>query len=208
MKRILLIFMAVLLLVAVPVWADEDQPSQNPQAGSSGYGYEGMGPGMMGPGSGYQERGPGMMNRGRDMNRDRDRDRDMGGYDRGMSGYGGGMGGYGQGMMGPDDDGWRGMSPEQREQWRQMRSRFMSDTLPMRQELGSKRMELETLWEQPNPDPDKVKALSGRINELHTNLQQKQDAYLMECRKTVWKPRLGLPGQWVVRPIGARSAEE
>jgi len=187
MKRKLLIFMAVLLLVTVPVWADEDQPSQNPQAGSSGYGYEGMGPGMMGPGSGYQEREPGMMNRGRDMNRDRDRDRDMGGYDRGM-------GGYGRGMMGPEDDGWRSMSPEQREQWRQMRSRFMSDTLPMRQELGSKRMELETLWEQPNPNPDKVKALSGRINELNTNLRQKQDAYLMECRKQFGNRGWACPG--------------
>lgn len=54
MKRVLLICLAVLVFVATPLWADEDQPSQSGQQGSSEYGSgsEGTGPGMMGPGSG------------------------------------------------------------------------------------------------------------------------------------------------------------
>lgn len=114
------------------------------------------------------------------MGRDQDRDRGMGGYDRGMTG--------------PDEQGWRGMSPEHREQWRKKRSQFIQDTLPMRQELSSKRMELETLWDQPNPDPEKVKALSDRINELRLNLQQKHDEYLMSCRRQFGDRGWACPG--------------
>jgi len=182
MRNALLICLAVLVFVATPLWADEDQPSQPRQPGSSEYGYEGMGPGMMGPGSGYEGRGPGM------MSRDQDRDRGMGGYGQGM------RGGYGRGMMGPDEQGWRDMNPEKREQWRKMRSQFMQDTLPMRQELSSKQMELETLWDQPNPDPEKVKALSARINELRSKLQQKHDEYLTSCRRQFGDRGWACPG--------------
>ena len=64
-----------------------------------------------------------------------------------------------------------------------MRSRFMQETLPLRQELAAKQMELETLWGQQNPDPEKVKALSKRIVEIRSQLDQKHDDYLMRCRQ-------------------------
>ena len=159
-----MICLATSFLIAPPLWASENQPmqTQNPSSSGSEYRTEGMGPGMMGPGSGYHGGGPGMM-----------------GHDR-YSGHG--MGGYGH-MMGPDPQGWQDMPPEQREQWRQMRSRFMQDTLPLRQELSAKQMELETLWDQKNPDSEKVKALSNRIRELRSKLDQKYDEYLTRCRQ-------------------------
>ncbi|MGM0428578.1 MAG: periplasmic heavy metal sensor [Thermodesulfobacteriota bacterium] len=91
-------------------------------------------------------------------------------------------GGYGHGM-GPDRQGWQSMTPEQREQWRQMRARFMQDTLSLRQELSTKQLELETLWEQQNPDPEKVKALSNRVTELRSKLDQEHDEFLAQCRQ-------------------------
>jgi Spy/CpxP family protein refolding chaperone len=111
------------------------------------------------------------------------RDRDMG---RGMGGYGRGMG--------PDQQGWQGMTPEQRERWRQMRSQFMQDTLPLRQELNAKQMELETLWDQQNPNPEKVKALSDRITELRSKLDQKHDEYLTQCRREFGDRGWACPG--------------
>ena len=164
MKKMLLLFLAMSLLTITPLWAAEDQPPQARQPASPGYRYGtgGMGAGMMGPGSGYHGRGPGMMQ-----------------YDGGM---GRGMGGYGRGM-GPDQQGWQDMPIEQQEQWRQMRSKFMQETLPLRQELSAKQMELETLWDQKNPDPEKVKALSDRITELRSNLDRKHDEYLTQCRQ-------------------------
>lgn len=164
MKRTALIFLVVSLLGTTPVWAAENQPmqTQNPSFSGPRYGAEDMGPGMMGPGSGYYGRGPGMMG-GRH------------GMDRGRNGYGR--------SMSPDRQGLQNMTPEQREQWREMRAKFMQDTLPLRQELSAKQMELETLWDQRNPDPDKVNALSDRITELRSKLDQKHDAFLTQCRR-------------------------
>lgn len=86
-------------------------------------------------------------------------------------------------MMGPDRQSWQDMPPEDQEQYRQMRSRFLQESLSLRQELGAKQMELETLWDQENPDPEKVKALSTRIAEIRNQLDQKHDDYLMQCRQ-------------------------
>lgn len=175
MRRMLLNCLAVSFLMAAPLWAVENQPMQTryPYSSGSKYGIEGMGPGMMGPGSGYHGRGPGMMRY----------DDDMG---RGMTGHGRGIG--------PDQQGWQSMTPEQREQWRQMRSQFMKDTLSLRQELGAKQMELETLWDQQNPDPEKVKVLSNRITELRSKLDQKHDEYLTQCRQKFGDRGWACPG--------------
>lgn len=110
---------------------------------------------MMRPGTGYYGRGPGMMSRG--------------------------VEGYGRGVN-PNPQGWQDMRPEQREQWYQMRSRFMQDILPLRQELGAKQMEMEMLWDQRDPDPDKVRAVSERITELRSLLDQRYDEHLIQCR--------------------------
>jgi hypothetical protein len=174
MKTVLRIGLAMIFLTVAPLWAADDQPSQN-QHTSPGYGYGtgDMGPGMMGPGSGYYGRGPGMMR-----------------YDRGM---GHGMRGRGH-MMGPDGQAWHDMPPEMQEQYRQMRSQFMQETLSLRQELGAKQMELETLWDQQDPDPEKVKALSKRIAEIRSQLDQKHDDYLMQCRQAFGDLGWSCPG--------------
>lgn len=101
---------------------------------------------------------------------------------RNDGGMGRGMPGYGH-RMGPDGQGWQDMTPEEQEQWREMRADFMQDSLPLRQELNAKQMELETLWGQKNPDAEKVKILSRRIAELRTQLDQMHDDYLTQCRQ-------------------------
>jgi hypothetical protein len=175
MRGILLFLMAMSLFFATPLTATEDQPAQTrkPTPPSDSYGTEGMGGGMMRSGSGYPGRDSGMMR-----------------YD---GGWGHGMHGRGH-MMGPDSQGWKDMNPEQQKQWRQMRAEFMQDTLPLRQELNAKLLELETLWEQQNPDPEKVKALSKRISELRSNLDQKHADYLTQCRQKFGDRGWSCPG--------------
>ncbi len=175
MRAILLILMAMSLFLAAPLAAAEDQPAQSRQPSAPGYqpGTDDMGPGMMGPGSGYHGRGSGMMRHG-------------GGWGHGMRGRGH--------MMGPDAQGWKEMNPEQQKQWRQMRADFMQDTLPLRQELNAKLLEVETLWEQENPDPEKVQALSKRIRELRSNLDQKHDDFLTQCRQKFGDRGWSCPG--------------
>jgi Spy/CpxP family protein refolding chaperone len=110
---------------------------------------------MMEPGSGYHGRGPGMM-----------------GYNGHMSR-----------VMGPDQQGWQKMTPEQQEKWRQLRADLLRDTLSLRQELNAKAMELQVLWDQQNPDPKKIEPLSNQITELRAKLEQKHNAYLLQCRR-------------------------
>lgn len=188
MRKTIFSCLAISLLLATSLWAAENQPmhTQNPSSSGSEYGAGGgMGPGMMVPGSGYHGRGPGMMDYDHHMGRG-----GMHGYDGHM---GRGMRGYGHGMA-PDSQGWQHMSPEQREQWRQARSQFMQDTLPLRQELSAKQMELEVVWDQKNPDPEKVKALSDRIAELRSKLDQKHDKYLTQCRQEFGDRGWACPG--------------
>jgi len=175
MKRTLLIFSAMSLLTAASLCTAENQPGQARQSKSPGYEYRAgdIGPGMMGSGSGYHGRGPGMMRH----------DDDMG---RGMRGRGRGMG--------PDRQGWQDMTPDQQEQWRQMRSQFMQDTLPLRQELNAKQMELETLWDQQNPDAEKVRQLSDHITQLRSKLEQMHDQYLTQCRQEFGDRGWACPG--------------
>lgn len=173
MKKIGLCFLATTLMIALPLWAADDAQPQMQQPAAPGYGDGGMGSGMMGPGSGYQGRGPGMM------------------YNDGRMGRGMRGGGH---MMGPDSQGWQEMPAEDQERYRQMRSQYMQDTLPLRQELSSKQIELETLWDQPDPDPEKMKELSNRIAELRSQLDRKRDDYLMQCRQTFGDRGWACPG--------------
>lgn len=188
MRKTIFSCLAISLLLATSLWAAENQPvqTQNPSSSGLEYGYRGdMGPGMMGPpGSGYHGRGPGMMGSDYHMGR------------WGMHGYGHmgrGMHGYGH-RMAPDLQGWQHMSPDQREQWRQTRSQFIQDTLPLRQELSAKQMELEVVWDQKNPDPKKIKVLTDQIAELRSKLDEKYDNYLTQCRQEFGDRGWACPG--------------
>jgi len=66
-----------------------------------------------------------------------------------------GYGGHMSRGMGPDQQGWQNMTPQQQEKWQRMRADFLRDTLSLRQALSAKQMELEVLWDQQNPDPKK-----------------------------------------------------
>lgn len=55
-------------------------------------------------------------------------------------------------------------------------------------------VKLETLWDQKNPDPEKVKALSNRISELRGELDRKQDDYLTQCRQEFGDRGWSCPG--------------
>lgn len=167
------LFWALLLVVlaVAPVMAEDDTPYNQP------YGYGGqMGPGMMGPGYGM---GPGM----------------MGGH--GMMGPGYGMRGrrgMGYGMMGPNYQGWQGMSQADRERWQNMHSKFAKETLPIRQKLANKQMELETEWTQSKPDMEKVRKLSDQITELRAELGKKRNQFLSQCRENFGDRGWSCPG--------------
>lgn len=123
------------------------------------------------------------------------------GYGSGMHGEGWGMHGYGHMMdrgqgwgLGPRD--WEAMKPEQRKEWQKMRSEYQMETLELRKQFAAKQMELETLWNQPDVDQQKVEKLSEEVADLQAELKKKRDKYLLKCRKQFGDYGWACPGGW------------
>ena len=111
------------------------------------------------------------------------------GWGRGM-GYGpgpnapcygpGGGQGYGpKGSWGPALN----LTAEQNQKIQTMREGFFKETLPLRNEMQTKQLELRTLWAQTNPDENKILAKQKEINALKAQLQEKGTRHRLEMRK-------------------------
>jgi len=116
-------------------------------------------------------------------------------------GWGGGPGGgrgHGMGMgYGPDDPGYgpRGpgdgpgawaqklnLSAEQTQKMQTLRESFFKETIPLRNEMTIKKLELQTLWAQAKPDGEKILAKQKEINALRAQFQEKATKSRLEAR--------------------------
>ena len=106
------------------------------------------------------------------------------GWGRGM-GYGPGPGTeYGPGY-GPRGS-WAAnlnLTAEQTQKTQAMRESFFKETLPLRNEMQVKQLELRTLWAQTNPDQEKILAKQKEINALRAQMQEKGTKHRLEMRK-------------------------
>ena len=122
-------------------------------AHGGGYGYEMMGPGMMGNGGGYGMMGPGMM--------------DQGSY------YGNPMG----------DDGYGRLTREQADRLDKARDSFYDGTRQLRINIREKQFALNDELDKANPDTAKVQQLQKALSRLRSEYDQKALAYRLETRK-------------------------
>ncbi|MBI5967038.1 MAG: periplasmic heavy metal sensor [Deltaproteobacteria bacterium] len=67
---------------------------------------------------------------------------------------------------------------------------FLNDTLPIRNELASKAMELRTLMAQPGTDAAKISAKQQEIFALQQKLQEKSLAYQSDARNILTPQQL------------------
>jgi zinc resistance-associated protein len=106
-------------------------------------------------------------------------------------GYGPGPGawhgpGYGMGY-GPRGS-WGpalNLTPEQSQKIQALEESYFRETLPLRNEVQTKQLELRTLWAQANPDEGKILAKQKEINDLRTQLQEKATKNRLEMRKVL-----------------------
>lgn len=94
-------------------------------------------------------------------------------------GYGPGYGpgaGFGPGLN---------LTPEQSQKMQAMRENFFKESLPLRNELQVKQLELRTLWAQANPDQEKILAKQKEVNALRAQLQEKATQHRLEMRKVL-----------------------
>jgi Spy/CpxP family protein refolding chaperone len=82
---------------------------------------------------------------------------------------------------------WRALNltPEQAQQMGALRESFFKETLPLRNDLMSKKLELRSLWLQTNPDEEKILAKQKEISALRAQLQEKGTKNRLEMRKVL-----------------------
>ena len=107
-------------------------------------------------------------------------------------GGGPGMGrGPGMGMgYGPNDPGYGpgawaqklNLTAEQTQKMQALREGFFKETVPLRNEMTIKKLELQTLWAQAKPDEAKILAKQKEINALRAQFQEKATKNRLEAR--------------------------
>jgi len=91
-------------------------------------------------------------------------------------GYGPHSGGHGL---------WRALNltPEQTQKIQALRESFFKETLPLRNDLMSKKLEMRSLWLQANPDEEKILAKQKEISVLRVQLGERAIKNRFEMRQ-------------------------
>lgn len=81
------------------------------------------------------------------------------------------------------EDAWKALTPEQREKWSEHWGDYLAESLPLRQQWASKRLELQTAWAQHKVDDAKIEKLCGEMADLYAKRMKKRTQHLLKCRK-------------------------
>ena len=114
--------------------------------------------------------------------------------------------GRGEGMgPGHGPGGWAAglnLSPEQNQKMQALRESHFKETIPLRNEIMGKRLELRTLWVQTNPDQEKILAKQKEVNALMGQLQEKATKHRLEMRQILTPEQQAKMGTFLGRRGG------
>jgi len=95
--------------------------------------------------------------------------------------------GRGEGMgPGHGPGGWAAalnLTPEQQQKMQELRASHFKETIPLRNEIMGKRLELRALWAQTDPDQGRILAKQKEVNALMAQLQEKATKHRLEMRQ-------------------------
>lgn len=74
------------------------------------------------------------------------------------------------------------LTADQKTKMTDLRDKFWNDTVNLRNEMQTNRLELRTLWTNSNPDKAKIEAKQKEMNALREKLQAKMTDYRLEAR--------------------------
>lgn len=77
------------------------------------------------------------------------------------------------------------LTPEQIQKMQALREAHWKEIAPLQNELMSKRLELRSLWVQPNPDQEKILAKQKEINALTERIQERLTKQNLEMRQVL-----------------------
>jgi hypothetical protein len=88
------------------------------------------------------------------------------------------------------------LRPEDRKKWEKMWAKYLMESMETRKQIAVKRIELETLWAQPDFDRERVEKLSSELSDLHKEQMKACDRYVIKAReefgKLGWACPLGI----------------
>jgi Spy/CpxP family protein refolding chaperone len=74
------------------------------------------------------------------------------------------------------------LTADQKTKLTEMQERNWKELLPLKNEMHTKRLELQTLWSAPNPDKNKIQAKQKELNALRDQLQAKTTDFRIQTR--------------------------
>jgi Spy/CpxP family protein refolding chaperone len=109
--------------------------------------------------------------------------------------------GYGSGPKGED---WKGLSltPEQKTKFQELRQKFNDETAQLRGALVTKRLELQSLWTNPNADPKAIMDKEKELRDLQNQMKDKAIQVKLEARKFLTPEQIQESGQGRGRGFG------
>ena len=88
------------------------------------------------------------------------------------------------------------LSPEQVAKLGELREKHWKETIPLRNEMQVKRLELRTLWTAPNPDKNQILAKQKEMNEVRDKIQAEATAFRLDIRKALTPEQAAQLGTW------------
>lgn len=82
--------------------------------------------------------------------------------------------------MGP---GGANLTPEQAQKMYELRQKFLKETEDLRQQMFTKRTELNNLWASDNPDQKQIQAKQQEINAIRDKIQGIAVSYQAQAKK-------------------------
>jgi len=94
------------------------------------------------------------------------------------------------------------LTPEQKTKFQELRRRFNEETAQLRGALVTKRVELGSLWTNPNADPNAIMAKEKELRDLRNQMQDKAVQMRLEARKVLTPEQIAELGPGMGRELG------
>ena len=94
------------------------------------------------------------------------------------------------------------LTPEQKTKFQELRRKYVEETAQLRGALVTKRVELESLWTNPNADPKAIMDKEKELRDLQNQMKDKALQMKLEARKFLTPEQIQESGQGMGRGFG------
>jgi Spy/CpxP family protein refolding chaperone len=94
------------------------------------------------------------------------------------------------------------LTPEQKTKFQELRRKYVEETAQLRGALVTKRVELQSLWTNPNADPKAIVDKEKELRDLQNQMKDKALQMKLEARKFLTPEQIQESGQGMGRGFG------